>query len=160
MTKTYAAVLAVLILASPHQTTKADYEAGLIAYGQGDYRTALKEWKFLAETGSDRAQFNLAFMYDNGQGVTHNYETAAQWYRAAAEQGHPDAAWNLGMMYTSGQGVPQDYIQAYKWLSVSALFGDESGYEDRAAISELLTEQQRNEVERWLSQWRPKPGVR
>ena len=160
MAKAYAVILAALILVLPYHATHADYDAGLVAYGQGDYQTALQQWESLAETGSGRAQFNLAYMYDNGQGVTHDYETAAHWYRAAAQQGHPEAAWNLGMMYASGQGVPQDYIQAYQWLSVSALFGDKNFNEDRASVAELLTQQQRDEAEQWLWHWKPKQTSR
>jgi len=47
----------------------ADFQAGLAAYNQGDYATALKEWRPLAEQGYAPAQFNLGFLYDNGYGV-------------------------------------------------------------------------------------------
>ena len=44
-----------------------DFGKGLAAYNAGDYATALKEWKPLAETGNEVAQYNLGFMYDYGQ---------------------------------------------------------------------------------------------
>ena len=132
----------------------ADYETGLSAYGVGDYAAALDHWKPLAEDGGTQAQFNLAFMYDNGQGVSHDYVTAALWYLAAAEQGHSGAAWNLGMMYASGQGVGQDYGAAYKWLSISAFFGDRDAYEDRDAVAELMTRSQLDRAETSIWQWK------
>ncbi len=44
-------------------------EAGLAAYSRGDYATALKEYRPLAEQGDAVAQFALGSMYENGRGV-------------------------------------------------------------------------------------------
>tara|TARA_R100000306_G_C4270928_1_gene90124 strand:- start:110 stop:517 length:408 start_codon:yes stop_codon:yes gene_type:complete len=96
---------------------------GLKAYDAGDYETALKQWKVLAEQGSDRAQFNLGVMYDEGEGVEQDYEEAANWYRKAAEHGHPEAQYNLAAMYYEGDGVEQDYEEALKWSLKSAKQG-------------------------------------
>ena len=41
--------------------------------------------------GAASAQYNLGFMYLNGQGVPQNYAEAAKWYRKAAVQGDVDA---------------------------------------------------------------------
>jgi len=98
----------------------ADFQAGLDAYNQGDYATALKEWQPLAEQGDAVAQYNLGFMYDNGQGVPQDYGEAARWYRLAAEQGKASAQHNLGLLYYRGQGVPQDYTQARDWYLKAA----------------------------------------
>ena len=38
----------------------ADFDAGLEAYQQGDFATALKEWRPLAEAGEAKAQFATA----------------------------------------------------------------------------------------------------
>ena len=43
-----------------------------------------KETKRLAEQGNAQAQFNLAFMYNNGQGISKNYGLAVELYRKAA----------------------------------------------------------------------------
>ena len=40
----------------------SDFDKGLTAYKNGDYATALKEWKPLAEQGDVDAQFNLGCM--------------------------------------------------------------------------------------------------
>ena len=61
-----------------------DLNKGLKAAQSGDFATALKEWKPLAEQGYAKAQYNLAVMYDNGRGVTQNYAEAMKWYRKAA----------------------------------------------------------------------------
>ncbi len=59
----------------------ADFHAGFKAYQRGDYATALRIFRQLAEQGDASAQYNLGFMYDNGQGVTQDYAVAVRWYR-------------------------------------------------------------------------------
>ena len=94
------------------------------AYESGNYKTALQEWKPLAEKGNTPAQFNLGQMYNRGQGVPQNDKTAVKWYTLAAEQGNATAQYNLGVMYDEGHGVLQDYKTAVKWYTLSA----EQGY--------------------------------
>jgi TPR repeat protein len=43
-----------------------DFQKGYAAYNAGDYATALKEWKPLAEAGDADAQYNLGVIYDKG----------------------------------------------------------------------------------------------
>ena len=97
-----------------------DFQKGLTAAQKGDYVTALKEWKPLAEQGDALAQLNLGVMYHNGQGVPQDYKTAVKWYILSAEQGNAKAEFNLGQMYRNGYGVPQDYKTAVKWYTLSA----------------------------------------
>src|SRR6266852_2147310 len=94
--------LAVPVAAGP-------FEDGVAAYKRGDYATALRLWRPLAEQGAADAQFVLAAMYDKGQGVRQDYTEAVKWYRKAAEQGDDTAQFNLGGMYEKGHGVRQDY---------------------------------------------------
>ena len=70
------------------------------SYEKGDYETALREFKPLAEQGGAYAQYNLGQMYRRGQGVPHNYQTAVKWYRLAAEQGNAYAQFNLDKIKT------------------------------------------------------------
>ena len=86
----------------------ADFDKGLDAYDRGDYATALREFKPLAEQGNAAAQFNLGVMYDKGIGVPQNHKTAVKWYTLAAKQGNAHAQTNLGLMYDEGKGVPQN----------------------------------------------------
>ena len=65
------------------------------------------------------AQYNLALIYKNGNGVAQDYAEAAKWHRLAAEQGHLKAANNLGSLYYAGDGVLQNYAEAAKlWKRV------------------------------------------
>jgi TPR repeat protein len=77
--------LAVLLF-SPTEGWSADFQKGLDAANSGDFATALREWKPLAEQGHARAQYNMGVMYENGQGVPQDNKTAVKWYRLAAEQ--------------------------------------------------------------------------
>ncbi len=98
----------------------ADFQAGFAAWDRGDYATALREWKPLAEQGDAVAQFNIGLMYGNGRGVPQDYAEAVKWYRKSAEQGYANAQNNIGLMYDNGQGVPQDYAEALKWFRKAA----------------------------------------
>jgi len=66
-------VLLILLFGTP---AFADFQKGLDAANRGDFATALKEWKPLAEQGDAYAQNYLGFMYQNGQGVTQDYKVA------------------------------------------------------------------------------------
>ena len=114
---TIGVVLAVLV-ALP--ATAQDFRKGLAAYDRGDYATALKEWRPLAERGLAQAQSNLGLMYRNGHGVTKDYRAAVHWYRKSAEQGHAPAQADLGFMYVKGWGVPQDHAASAKWYRKAA----------------------------------------
>ena len=98
----------------------ADFNKGLTAFQSGDFATALKEWKPLAEEGNAVAQNNLGLMYHNGWGVPQDYKEAARLYRLAAGQEHAKAQYNLGVMYNNGNGVPQDYEEAVRWYQLAA----------------------------------------
>ena len=90
----------------------SDFDKGLTAYNNGDYATALKEWKPLAEEGDVDAQYYLGVLYDNGDGVPQDYKEAVRWYKLAAEQGDVDAQYNLDFIHRKGLGVPQDDKEA------------------------------------------------
>ena len=98
----------------------ADFNKGLTAAQSGDFATALKEWKPLAEEGNAVAQNNLGLMYHNGWGVPQDYKEAVLLYRLADEQGYAKAQFNLGVMYDVGEGVPQDDKEAVRWYTLAA----------------------------------------
>ena len=101
-----------------------DFDKGLAAYRTGDFATAMKEWRPLAEQGVAKAQYNLGQMYHNGNGVVQDYAEAVRWFRLVAEQGYASAQNNLGWMYQNGYGVVQDYAEAVKLYRLAA----EQGY--------------------------------
>jgi TPR repeat protein len=62
--------LALCLLIEP--SIAGQFEDGLAAQKAGDYPTALRIWKQLAEESNVAAQFNLAALYAKGQGVPQN----------------------------------------------------------------------------------------
>ena len=114
-------LLATIILNLGYTTlADPDYDRGFIAYEAGDYATALREWRPLAEQGDAQAQHNLASMYNKGEGVSADDTEAVKWYLLAAEQGVSSAQYNLGNAYRNGEGVNQDYSEAKKWYLLAA----------------------------------------
>ena len=49
---------------------QADVDSAYLAYRQGDYAAAFKEFSEVAKQGNAFAQSYLGFMYERGQGVT------------------------------------------------------------------------------------------
>ena len=90
------AALLVLAFAASAVAGSGD---GVDAYARGEYATAFKQFRALAERGNAKAQHNLGVMYAEGQGVPRDYAEAMKWYRLAAEQGVARAQSNLGAMY-------------------------------------------------------------
>ncbi len=134
----------------------ADYQAAGDAYNRGDYDTALKEWRPLAEQGDADAQFNLGVMYDQGLGVPQDYQEAVRWYRRAAEQGNTGAQNNLGFMYGNAQGVPKDYVLAHMWLNLVAAKGLKDAGELCDLLEKRMTPAQFAEAQRLAREWTAK----
>ena len=126
----------------------ADFNKGLTAAQSGDFATALKEWKPLAEEGNAAAQNNLGLMYHNGWGVPQDYKEAARLYRLAAEQGYADAQGNLGVMYVFGKGVTKDFVYAHMWGNIALMNGNERGASVRGHVAEKMTSSQIEEAQR------------
>ena len=101
-------------------TPEQQFQQGLESVNKGDYQTAIKLWKPLAEQGSASAQFNLGLMYSKGYGVKQDYTEAAKWNRKAAEQGNIDAQNAMGEVYLSGIGVKQNDAEVVKWYRKAA----------------------------------------
>ena len=116
---------------------QAGLQEGYDAYDRGDYKTALEEFRILAEQGYAKAQYNLGFMYATGEGVAKDNTEAMKWFRKAAEQGYADAQYSLGIMYANGKGVPESFIQAYAWVNLAAAPGNKKAIE----LKELLRKQ-------------------
>ncbi|MDF3074106.1 MAG: hypothetical protein K0S54_1773 [Alphaproteobacteria bacterium] len=74
-------------------------EDAATAYERGDYATAFRLLRVLAERGDVVAQVQLGVMYQNGEGVRQNPAEATKWFRIAAEQGDPRAQLNIGITY-------------------------------------------------------------
>jgi TPR repeat protein len=116
LTQTITDLAAAVGFARPIQNA----DAANAAYQIGDYATALRLLRPLADRGDVRAQSTLGLMYHHGRGVQKDNLEAIRWFRPAAEQGDAQAQLHLGIMYAEGQGMPQDYAEAAKWYRLAA----------------------------------------
>ena len=151
-------VLLCSVLALPARAQREAVRAQ-DAYNRGDYATALREWRQMADRGYAAAQCNVGVLYARGEGVPQDTAEAARWYRKAAETGHARAQYNLGSMYDNGDGVAQDYVQSYMWLSLAAsrVSRDQKKFSDRRdEVAGKMTPAQIAEAQALARKWRPK----
>jgi TPR repeat protein len=95
-----AAALVCVLLGLP---VRADFKAGMEAYERGDYEAARREWEpqdfaeahgwYLkaAEGGYARAQYRVAEMFENGEGIRKDLIQAHYWFGRAGAQKYSDA---------------------------------------------------------------------
>lgn len=136
----------------------ADLRTGVDAYDKGDFATALRELKPLADKGNSLAQVTLGLMYYEGKGVAQDYKEALKLYLSAADQGKAMAQLSLGFMYAAGQGVREDFVQAYMRFSLCVadpLVGTNCS-KNREIVARKMTKSQITEADRLAKLWKPK----
>ena len=131
-----------------------DFQDGVDAYQRKDYKEAVRLYRLSAKQGDADAQYNLGWMYDNGQGVPQDYKEAVRLYRLSAKQGDVDAQYNLGVAYDNGQGVPQDYVLAHMWFNLSVYNGYKDGVENRNRVEKKMSPQQIEKAQEMARNWR------
>ena len=86
--------------------THADYSDGYTAYENGNYKVAFREWKEVVgedtlwsdfdfnpeeiktPTVVSQAQYNLGYMYENGQGTLKNHKEAYKYYNRSSKDNY------------------------------------------------------------------------
>ncbi len=112
------ALLAAILVCHP---VFAGVNEGVSALLEGDYATALKEFRPLAARGDAEAQYRMGRMYEFGYGVAADMPQAMTWLRKSAAQENASAQTELGIIYATGEGgVPRDDGQAVAWLQKGA----------------------------------------
>lgn len=74
-----------------NSTSKADLLSATLAYHQGDYLEAQKQFYELAQLGNVDAIYNIGVMYLHGQGQQKNLAKAFAWFNLAADFGLEEA---------------------------------------------------------------------
>lgn len=121
---------ALLIIAA--SSVFADYQAGLDAYLQGDFDTAIVEWQAVVESAPGTVPpavhaetlYAIGMLFWMGQGVEQDSVESASWLHLAAEMNHPGAQNKLGFLYSAGQGVRQSDFEAFQWWQLAANQGN------------------------------------
>lgn len=111
-------LLLCILIGSP--AAAYDITSAIEAYESGDYKTAHEQLTFLAINDVPEAQYQLAFMFLGGDGVTQDDRQALFWFEQAAKLGHAHAQDKLAYMYLNGRGIDADRAQAYAWYSLAA----------------------------------------
>lgn len=95
-------------------------EQGIEALIRGDYAEAYCLWKPEADRGNAEAQYNLGWLYANGNGLNVDVPAAVEWWRKAASQNHADAQFAVGLAFTTGEGIKRDMDEAVRWYVAAA----------------------------------------
>ena len=74
MLRTFALAVLLIVTVLP---VWAGWTEGVAAYKRGDYGTAFREFKALAEQGDDKFQYLVGTMYDRGLGIPKSHRLAA-----------------------------------------------------------------------------------
>src|SRR5687767_4482011 len=69
--------------------------------------------------GNIELQYNLALLYENGEGTEKNLEKAFYWYQKAAENGYIDAQYNLALLHDTEKNLEK----AFYWYQKAAKNG-------------------------------------
>ena len=147
-------VLAAILGLGLAPTAAADFEQGAAALEIGDYATAYREFRPLAERGHQDAQFALGEMYRNGAGVPQDDAQAFAWFRRAAEGGHTESQTVVGLFHAYGVGTERDAFQAYFWFSLAAIRANPVAETNRDKMARLLSAAERAEADRLVAQRR------
>lgn len=123
VTKRLACPMLSLLLWSLSATAQVywDYKTANDAYDRGEFALAADMYRRLAADGHARAQTDLGFMYEVGDGVRRDAAKAATLYRKAADQGHGPAQFHLAVLYSVGRGVERKPVEALKWFSLASI---------------------------------------
>ncbi len=73
-----------------------------------------------ATRGEAEAQYYLALLYKQGEGLPKDLTQAFNWLLASAEQGYIESQYELANAYAEGFGTPKNTPQALRWLSMAA----------------------------------------
>lgn len=141
---------AILLFAVCMKAFAGDFEEGREAYDQRDYATALSRYEKAAAYGHESAQYKLAVMYHEGEGVPRDHSRAVYWYTKAAEQGNALSQVWLGILYREGIGVPRDYGESRYWIARAARQGNSNAQFALGQIHFYRMGYPKNEIQAYL----------
>jgi len=132
-----AAWLFFALSVGTHAQQPQAFEEGMNALLEGNFAEAYCQWKPLAHKGHAEAQYNLGWLYANGNGLNVDVDEALRWWREAANQGHADAQFAIGLALITGEGgLKKDTQQAAEWFIQAARQGHRDSREILARLNE------------------------
>tara|TARA_B110000438_G_scaffold246346_1_gene247862 strand:+ start:59 stop:538 length:480 start_codon:yes stop_codon:yes gene_type:complete len=145
------AILISIIMAIP--TYANDFQEGLDAIHETNYKKALEKLMPLADSGHAAAQYNIGVMHEWGNGVLQDNSQALKWYKRSAVQFHKDAQNNLGALYSKGEGTDQSFVEALKWFIISAENGSEGGQKNIRILEKRMSYEQISLAQKLANDW-------
>lgn len=103
--------------------TVADAGAAYRAYQKGDFSTALRIARPLADDGDIRGATLVGLLNYHGRGTVRSDLDAIKWFRLAAEKGDAEAQYHLALMLGEGQSIPENDVEAATWYQRAAAQG-------------------------------------
>ena len=85
MIKLKSLLFTVLLLISFTTTACDNSQSGIDEYYNGKDKAVFRKWQLLADKGDASAQYDLAWMYANGDGVDKDMGRANYWMKRAYE---------------------------------------------------------------------------
>jgi hypothetical protein len=92
------------------------------------------------------AQFNMGWMYENGNGVEVDKAMALEWYLKSARGGHNEAPNFIGVLYDVGDEVPEDDVRAYAWWIIGVERGDNAPLNNMEFLGQKLTPEEKHKA--------------
>ncbi len=97
-----------------------EYDVAMQYLSAQKYKKAFSHLKIAAENNISNAQYNLALMYYQGDGVKQDIKKSAHWLEKAAKNGHEKAIQNVGRIYMQ----LMNFKKARYWLHKNVEQGD------------------------------------
>ena len=113
-----------------------------------DIYKAIEWYAAAAKQGNRDAQYNLAVIYDEGEGVAVDDAKAVYWYQLAAMSGEHNAQTNLSVMYFNGEGIETDVVEGLAWAYISAASASELAISNLQDFEEAATNKQQRRAKR------------
>ncbi len=120
MKYTLLLTIAVTMLTGCVMTGQISERQATKAYLQKDYATAFSKYTDATTDGNADAQYHLAVMYAEGEGVEKDLPKAAELLQQAVAQEHTDAQLMLGLFNVYGDGVPTNPAKGAKLIAQAA----------------------------------------
>jgi len=110
-----------------------NYNKGVKAYQDGEYKLAISYWMPYAIDNDAQAQYLIANIYFDGKNdIAQDYKKAMEWYKKSAKAGNAKAYLKIGLMYCQGNGVLISYKKAVPYI--------EKAYIDEPSIAQEVWE--------------------
>ena len=129
-------LLLVLLLILSAYSVDNNMEMAKEAYLKKDYSRAFSLYKTEAESGDEKAQYNIGYMYSQGLGIDKDFKRALEYTELSAKQSYPPALWNMSVYYAQGEVVPINPEISYRYLEKAASLKEENAVNFKKKLEE------------------------